>query len=69
MSGQQRRNLRSLEGRRVHLSLGDGSRLDEVCLVSARARTVWVFLNGEDAFIPVDDVIDVWEAAPLRCAA
>ena len=69
MNAQQRRELRSLEGRIVHLALADGSRIDDVALVSARSRTVWVFLNGEDAFIPLADVIDVWETQTLRSAA
>ncbi len=62
MTAQQRSELRCLEGRMVHLALADGSRIDHVSLVSAGSRTVWVFLNGEDEFIPVNDVVDVWEA-------
>lgn len=63
MSADQQMKLRGLEGRTVHLSLVDGSRLDDVALVSARSRTVWVFTNGEDTFVPVTDVVDVWESA------
>jgi hypothetical protein len=63
MTGQQRRELRSLEGRLVHLALADGSRIDDASLVSTTTRTLWVFLNGEDAFIPLEDVIDVWECS------
>ena len=69
MTAQQRRELRRLEGRTVHLSLADGSRIDDASLVSARSRTLWVFCNGEDTFIPVNDVIDVWEGDSLRSAA
>ncbi len=69
MTGQQRRELQSLEGDMVHLALADGSRIDDVLLVSVRSRTVWVFLNGEDTFIPVKDVIDVWETQPRRLTA
>ncbi len=61
MSKDQQRSLRALEGRTVHLSLVDGSRLDDVSLVSARNQTLWVFANGEDTFVPVGSVIDVWE--------
>ena len=61
MTANQHRQLRGLEGRTVHLSLVDGSRLDAVSLVSARSTTLWVFNNGEDKFLPVADVIDVWE--------
>ncbi len=69
LTGEQRRYLRSLEGHHVHLSLADGSRIDDVALVSARSRTVWVFREGEDAFIPASDVVDVWETSPRRSAA
>lgn len=63
MSAEQHMKLRGLEGRTVHLALVDGSRLDDVALVSARSRTVWVFTNGEDTFVPISDVVDVWESA------
>lgn len=69
MGTEQRRILHQLEGRMVHVSLIDGSRLDEVALVSARRRTLWIFANGEDRFLPVDNVIDVWEAQTFRSAA
>lgn len=62
MSAEQQMKLRGLEGRTVHLALVDGSRLDDVALVSARSRTVWVFTNGEDTFVPLSDVVDVWES-------
>jgi len=63
MSAEQQMKLRGLEGRTVHLALVDGTRLDDVALVSARSRTVWVFTNGEDTFVPMTDVVDVWESA------
>ncbi len=69
MTAQQHRDVRKLEGRVVHLALADGSRIDEVALVSAGRRTLWVFFNGEDTFVPVSQVIDVWEAQPYRSAA
>jgi hypothetical protein len=53
----------------VYLSLVDGSRLDDVALVSARSRTLWIFANGQDVFVPVADVVDVWPARPVRSAA
>lgn len=65
----KRKELRVLEGRTVSLALADGSRFDDVALVSARSRTVWIYTNGEDAFLSVDDVVDVWEACPVRPAA
>jgi hypothetical protein len=60
------RRLRTLEGRRVGVAVRDGQRLDDCELVSAargRASTVWLFTDGTDTFVPVADVIEVWEAA------
>ena len=59
------RQLQSFEGRQVCLSLADGSRIDDCQLVSAGrpgVRTLWVFSNGRDAFLPVEKVIDLWAA-------
>ena len=56
--------LLSLEGRRVSLALRDGSRIDDAQLVSSGrgdVRTVWVFTNGIDAFLPLSEVVAVWE--------
>jgi hypothetical protein len=58
--------LGKFEGRRVSMALSDGSRIDDCSLVSAgrgRADTVWVFVNGDDVFISLADVVEVWEAA------
>jgi hypothetical protein len=71
MSTQKVRNLHSIEGRRVSVSLRDGRRLDDCSLVSAgraRVRKLWLFSNGEDVFVPLADVIDVWEADPPQAA-
>lgn len=69
MTAEQHRQVRKLEGRTVHLALADGSRLDDVSLVSARRNTLWVFTNGQDRFVPADSVLDVWESQPSRTAA
>jgi hypothetical protein len=69
MNTTQRARLRALQGRTVHLALSDGSRIDGGVLMSAGSRTVWVFLNGEDTFIRLGEVIDVWEAGRLGSAA
>jgi hypothetical protein len=69
MTAEQHRQLRKLEGRTVHLALADGSRLDDVSLVSARRNTLWVFTNGQDTFVPIESVLDVWESQPSRSAA
>ena len=69
MNAKQRALLRRLQGCTVHMALADGSRIDDAVLMSAGSRTVWVFLNGEDTFIAVRDVTDVWETRRLRSAA
>jgi hypothetical protein len=59
--------LTALEGRQVSLALRSGDRIDDAQLVSARrnrAGTLWLFTNGSDRFVAVEDVIDVWEAHP-----
>ena len=56
--------LRTLEGRQVSLALADGSRHDDVTLVSAgrgRTPTLWVYMSGIDLFVPRHDVIDAWD--------
>jgi hypothetical protein len=64
--------FRNFEGRRVSVSLADGSRLDDCQLVSAgqpRLRTLWVHSNGVDVFIPRADILDIWEppmSVPVR---
>ena len=68
MSQERMSELRCLEGRQVGVALADGSRIDDCQLVSAGrpgVRTLWVFSNGADAFVPLPEVIDVWE---LRAA-
>jgi hypothetical protein len=66
MSAHQIRQLRALEGRRVGLAVRGGDRIDDCQLVSAGrgpGRTLWVFANGADSFVPLDDVVALWEAA------
>ena len=64
MSHHQRRLMRTLEGRSVNLALADGSRIDDATLVSGGTTNVWIYWNGADAFVPVSDVLDVWESRP-----
>jgi hypothetical protein len=64
MTSSQRHTLRHLEGRQVGVALRDGSRIDDCQLVSAGrkgTRTVWVFANGADTFVGLDEVVDIWE--------
>jgi hypothetical protein len=66
MAAHQIQRLRALEGRRVGLAVRGGGHIDDGQLVSAGrhgVRTVWMFVDGVDTFVPVDDVIDLWEAA------
>ena len=66
MATKEIARFRSLEGRKVGLALRCGDRIDGCELVSigsGRRRTVWVFTDGRDEFVPFEDVLDVWEAA------
>ena len=59
-----RNELRQLEGRQVSLALVDGSRIDDAALVSTgRGGTtnLWIYTNREDAFIPMSQIIEIWE--------
>jgi hypothetical protein len=64
--------FRALEGQQVCVSLFDGSRLDDAQLVSVARRgvdSVWLFFNGDDIFVPLPQVVDLWEASdPSRAA-
>ncbi len=58
--------LQVLEGRQVSVALRNGCRIDDCQLVSApraRTETLWLFSNGDDVFVSVTDVIDIWEVA------
>ena len=58
---------RHLEGQRVGVSLVDGSRFDDCQLVSVGrhgAESLWLYTNGADTFVTIQDVTDVWEARP-----
>jgi len=69
MNPERRRQLQRLEGLGVCLALSDGSRLDDVSLVSARGSKLWVFDTGQDIFIPVEHVLDVWPSQQISSAA
>lgn len=66
MTKEQATKLQTLEGRHVSVALRDGSRVDDCQLVSAgyrrQAGRLWLFSNGADVFVPLVDVIEVWEA-------
>lgn len=58
--------LAGLEGRRVSLSLSDGSRIDDCLLAGVPRRptatSLWIIVNGEDTFLAPAEVVEVWEA-------
>lgn len=53
--------VQKLEGRRVNVALADGSVMGPVPLVLARRNTLWVVADGEDTFVPLDRVVNVWD--------
>lgn len=58
--------LAGLEGCQVSVALDDGSRIDDCQLVSGGrhgVETLWLFINGADRFIPLERVVDIWEAS------
>jgi hypothetical protein len=64
MARLQQRRLHSIEGRQVSIALRDGTRLDDCNLVSGgrnRIDNLWLFANGEDVFVALEDVAEVWE--------
>ena len=65
MTAEKRRGLHRFEGSTVNLALADGSRLDDVRLVSARGTRLWIFDGGEDMFVPVAEVIDAWPSGSV----
>ena len=67
MTTTEAMHLVRLEGRRVSVALRDGDRIDDSQLVSAGReanRMLWLFANGDDRFVAVDDVVDCWEVLP-----
>ena len=66
MSKQRRAQLKMFEGRHVNISLRNGCRIDNCQLVSSGRTYVphlWLYANGADTFVPLDEVVDMWAAA------
>jgi hypothetical protein len=66
------RSCQAFEGRRVSVALRNGSRIDDCQLISAGrvcTATLWLFSNGLDLFVPIRQVLDVWEAPVAGRAA
>jgi len=56
--------LQALQGRRVTVALRNGTRIDDAHLVSAGSydsRRLWLFQNGSDTFVPLDEVLELWD--------
>jgi hypothetical protein len=56
----------------VCLVLAGGERIDDCQLISTGrggVETLWIFTDGSDTFVPLADVVDLWEAAPNRSRA
>jgi hypothetical protein len=56
--------VRELEGYRVSVALSNGDRLDDCDLVATprgNTNSLWLFTAGIDLFIPMADVVAVWE--------
>ena len=74
MTIEQRAEVGVLEGRRVTVAIGEGARPDGCALVSAGRRDVphvWLFTNGTDRFMPLDQIVAGFEglpAGPARAA-
>jgi hypothetical protein len=63
--------LQQLEGRRVNLSLTDGSQLRGVEIISAgrgRLSSLWLELDGTDPFIEKSDVVGIDDVLVDRAA-
>jgi hypothetical protein len=59
-----RQTVKQLEGFKVSVALSNGDRLDDCQLVAApRGNTsrLWLFTAGIDLFVPMTDVLAVWE--------
>ena len=66
------RSLHMLEGRQVSVAFRNGCRIDDCQLVSApraRTETLWLFSNGDDMFVSLADVTDIWEVVCTSRAA
>lgn len=61
-------DLRSMEGRRVGVALADRSCIDGAVLEAVVSGKLWLHTSGEDVFVALSDVVDVWEvsAGPRR---
>lgn len=57
-------DLRSLEGRRVGVALADSSCIEDAVFEAVVRDRLWLHADGEDVFVELPDVVDVWELSP-----
>jgi hypothetical protein len=63
--------FRDLEGQRVCLALADGSRLDNVTVISAgrgQVASLWLDVGGMDVFLHHSQVVDAWKTTGPQAA-
>ena len=53
--------LRSLQGRHVGVALADRSCIDDAVFEAVVSEQLWLHSEGVDFFVPIRDVVDVWE--------
>jgi hypothetical protein len=56
--------IRMLQGRQVTVALRNGTRIDDAQLVSvglSGSRNLWLFDNGADTFVALEDVLELWD--------
>jgi hypothetical protein len=64
MTETQGTTLTVLQGRQVTVALRNGTRIDDAQLVSAGRRghrRLWLFHNGADTFVALEDVLELWD--------
>ena len=67
MTGARAEDLRSLQGRHVGIALADRSCIDDAILAAVVSEKLWLHAAGDDLFVPLSDVTDVWEVTvPAR---
>jgi hypothetical protein len=72
MTKERLSQLASLEGQRISVALRGGSRIDDCHLVSAgrgRVASLWLVAAGQDTFVALSEVVDVWQTAGRRSRA
>ena len=59
--------LRAFEGRDVDVTLHDGRMIEDCQLISVgrrRVTTLWLVVDGDDLFVPTDEVVALAASQP-----